>query len=86
MLGWRRSGLSPTPSWGAGCRRSNGSARNSSSMVKKPANASSTACAQAATSNSRPRVSTSARLDHADSSHTHRSSDPSWADHAAAAR
>ena len=42
MLGCLRSGLSPTPCVGAGCRRWNGSARKSSSAVKKTAIAGKT--------------------------------------------
>jgi len=54
--------------------------------VKNAAKKSSTACAYAASARIERRDRNSIRLDQSDSSHTHRSSDPSWADHAAAAR
>ena len=86
MLGWRRSGSSPTPSAGAGFASWNGLARNAVSPAKKPAKTSSTAVAHAVTSPSRRPVRASTRLDQSDSSQTHRSSEPSCDDQTAVAR
>ncbi len=86
MLGWRSSGLRPTPSCGAAASTPNGEAANTSSPLKKPPKPSSTAVAYGATSRILRRVRNSTRLDHSDSSHSHSSSEPSCEDHAAAAR
>ncbi len=86
MLGWRRSGLSPRPSCGGDASTSNGLAANTSSPPKNAPKPSSTAVAYGATSRRRRRVRKSTRLDHIDSSQSHRSSEPSCEDHAAAAR
>src|SRR4051812_32779575 len=86
MLGWRSSGLSPTPSCGATASTPNGLAANTSRAVKKAPKPSSVALAYGTTSLSRRRVRNRTRLDHSDSSHSQSSSEPSCEDHAAAAR
>ena len=45
MLGWRSSGLSPTPSGGTGDSTSNGDSMNTSSATKKVAKPHRTAVA-----------------------------------------
>jgi len=57
---------------------------NTISEVKKAAKASSTAVAYGAISRTRLRVRNRIRLDHSESRSTHRSSEPSCEDHAAA--
>ena len=85
MLGWRSSGLRPLPSSGTTTERPNGVSRKISSDAKNEARPSSTAVAYGATRRSERRVRKSTRLDHSDSSHSHKSSEPSCEDHAAAA-
>src|SRR3954468_3685127 len=86
MLGWRRSGFSPTPSCGTAARTPNGLAANTSSALKNAPKPSRTALAYGATSRSRRRVTKSTRLAHMDSSHSQSSRDPCCDDHAAATR
>src|SRR4051794_36189404 len=86
MLGWRSSAFSPMPSCGGFGSSVNGLAANTSSPPKNAPKPSSTAVAYGATSRSCRRVRKSTRLDQSDSSQSHRSSDPSCDDHAAATR
>jgi hypothetical protein len=73
------------PSTGAGLVCANGSASSSVIEAKKTAKPSRTAVAYGATSRTRRRRANRTRLDHTESSHTHRSREPSCDDQAAVA-
>jgi hypothetical protein len=84
MLGWSRSGSSPAPCVGGLGDVENGLAQKVASEVKKAAKPSRTAVAYGVISRARLRTRNRIRLDHSDSRNTHRSSEPSCEDHAAA--
>ena len=86
MLGWRSSGLRPTPSLGAGEAWPNGVSRNTSSAAKNAPKPSSTAVAYGAISRRRRRVRKRIKLDQRLRSSSHSSSEPSCEDQTAVAR
>src|SRR3954453_6176714 len=86
MLGGGSSGVNPMPPCGGFGSSVNGLAANTSSPPKNAPKPSSTAVAYGAMSRRRRRVRKITRLHHTDSSHSHRSSDPSCEDHDAATR
>ncbi len=86
MLGWRSSGLRPTPSAGGAASCANGDSRKTSSPQKKAPKPSSTAVAYGATSRSRCRQAYRTRLLQSESSSTHSSSEPSCEDQTAVSR
>ena len=86
MLGWRRSGLRPTPSAGAVASRAKGDSKKTTSPQKNAASTSRVAVAIGAIARIRRRVRNRITLDHALSSSTHSRSDPACEDHTAVAR
>ncbi len=90
IAGWRRSGVSPTPSAGAGSSRVNGNESapgeripNSISPVKKTASPPSTAVAHGTSSRRRLRVASRTPEVASDSTQAQSRSEPAWLDHIA---
>ena len=83
IAGWRSSGVSPTPSAGAGSRRSNGLAPKSISPQKNAPSPIRTAVAHGTISRWRSRVAKSTTEEAIDRTQAQSRSDPSWLDHIA---
>ncbi len=83
IAGCRSSGVSPTPSAGAGSSRANGLASNSIRPTKKAPSPISTAVAQGAISRYLLRVANRTAEEVSDSTQAHSRSEPSWLDHIA---